>query len=62
MGAILTSLERLLEKQGRRRAHSPSSQSPPYPDASKAVRDFQMKLAERVRAIRDQSQTGWKRE
>ena len=61
MGTILTALERLLEKQDRRRTDSPAAQPPPYPDASKAVEHFKLKLAQRVQASRDQS-PAWKPE
>ena len=61
MGTILTALERLLDKPDRRRDESPAAPPPPYPDASKAVEHFRLRLAQRVQDGRGQS-PAWKRE
>jgi hypothetical protein len=61
MGAILTTLERLLERQPRRKAETTPAQPAPYPDASKAVEHFQLRLAKRVQACRNHHAAGWER-
>jgi len=61
MGAILTTLEKLIERRDRRRPDSPAIEPSPYPDASKAVECFKLKLAERVQASRRRT-PAWKQE
>ena len=54
MGSILAVLERLIERQSRRKLMPEPATIPPYPDASKAVEDFQLKLARRVQANQEE--------
>lgn len=61
MGTIWTALERLLDKPDRRRDDSPVEPPAPYPDATKAVEHFKLKLAQRVQNSRGQA-PAWKRE
>jgi hypothetical protein len=56
MAAILNTLEKLLERRPQQETDPPLAEQAPYPDASKAVESFKLKLAQRIRAGRNQTQ------